>query len=161
MQNEWCFIVTYEWSCLLDLGTAWSVGISHYVSSVWFVKTWSRLLAIWWQSSLHHHLTVSRHLIVLVTRHDVFLTTLINLLSVVPRQLFRIDHWKHFRETLANSCNSLWRVPEWKFAPWHVLHLFAIQINDVLGTWSAWSSTQWLLSEHCIIFIIVTLLAHE
>ena len=62
---------------------------------------------------------------------------------------------------MADSGNSLRRVPERQFAPWHVLDLLAVQINDVLGTRCARRAAEWFFREHGIVLIVITLLAHE
>lgn len=101
------------------------------------------------------------NLLVLVRCHNILLASLVHLLTVVSRQLFRINHRKHFGEALSDSRDSLRRVPEGKFAPRHVLHLLTVQIDDVLGARCAGRATEWLLREHGIVLVVITLLTHE
>lgn len=110
--NNWLNL-TYKWSSLLDLGTARSVWISHHASFIALVKSRGSAFAIGWQSSLHHHFAVSRHLLILVCVHYVLLTALVHLVTVISRQLIRVYHRQHFREALAHSRNTLRRISKW------------------------------------------------
>ena len=81
---------------------------------------------------------------------------------LVTGELVRVDHGKHLREALTNASDSLRRVSEWKFVPWHEFDTFAVHVNESLLAGGARKTTKGLLAEHCVLLIFSSAaLRHE
>lgn len=149
-----------EWSLRLHLGAARSVRV-HSLLILW-VET-SRGLSAWRQSRegltsrsiVHHH-------ILIVVACEAFLASSVEVsLSVILRKVIWIYHWKHLREALSNSGDSLGWVSERQLAPRLEGNRPSLQVDDVFGAWCARDTTEGLLSEHSIVFLVIVSFAHE
>lgn len=149
-----------EWSLRLHLGAAWSVRV-HTLLILW-VET-SCCLSAWRQSRegltsrsiVHHH-------VLIVIACEAFLASSIEVsLSVILRKVIWIYHWKHLGEALSNSGDSLGWVSERQLAPRLEGNRPSLQVDDVFGAWCARDTTEGLLSEHSIVFLVIVSFAHE
>ena len=145
---------------MFDLSTSWSIDINSSLSLLVEIIRWSSWTS-WHEFWIrHHHLVLS---VVSTSTLKSFLTGTVELLIIVILgKMIWVNHGQHLWKSLSNSCNSLTWISEWKLAPRLIINTFAVEINNILCAWSAWSSSQWFLGEHGIVFFIVaTVLAHE
>ena len=79
------------------------------------------LLMLTWHGYILAHVHGLLHVVYLAGR-----------LLHVARQLVRVNHRKHLRETLTNTGDSLGRVTEWQLVPRHELNALSVHVDKAL-----------------------------